>query len=471
MIFAQKINMGKRPTIDELYRIIRGLQAEMKALKAANKALKSEIVTLRDELAKYNTPKTSSNSSLPPSKDENRPIKNKSLREKTDRKVGGQKGHEGRTLELTGHPDKVIGHTPCFCEKCGNDITHVEVEFVGRRQVIDIPPVKHEVTEHRVYKRLCTCGHETVSGYPANVNTHVSYGSNVESLVGYLHSRQYIPFARMQEIFHDIFGLPVSEGGLHYLLDRLVGKASPAYDMIRQTVFKSKVIGSDETGTKVNGKKKWFWTWQNKIATLVSVSSNRGFDTIKEICGDKALNAILVHDCWKPHFQTPVAGHQLCTAHLLRELNYLEEKDKIEWPATFKDVLMKALNLKKRLTTVDYYQPNEERNQLENELSKLLEQSINKKCKETHTFQKRMVKYRDHVFTFLYHLKVPPDNNDSERAIRNVKVKQKVSGQFKSMGGANAFAVLRSITDTAIKNGQNVLGTLNIIANLKIQTD
>ena len=106
-----------------------------------------------------------------------------------------------------------------------------------------------------------------------------------------------------------------------------------------------------------------------------------------------------------------------------------------------------------------------------NGLLGLLEQKIDEKYRDTRSFQKRITKYKDYVFTFLYHPKVPPDNNDSERAIRNVKVKQKVSGQFKSMDGARAFAVPRSITDTAIKNGQNVLQALKIIANLNFQTD
>ncbi|NIU01017.1 MAG: IS66 family transposase [Nitrosopumilaceae archaeon] len=463
--------MANKPTINKLYKTVARLEAEVKSLKAENKALRAENKALKKELARYETPKTSRNSSIPPSKDENRPIKNKSLRGKAGRKVGGQKGHKGFTLNMTDKPDKIEEHTPFYCEKCGNDITDSKCEYMGRRQVVDIPPVKPEITEHRVFKRRCTCGHETISGYPENVNTPVSYGSNVESLIGYFHSRQYIPFARMQEIFHDIFGLPISEGGIHYLLDRLALKATPAYEMIRQTVFKSKSLGSDETGAKVNGKKHWFWTWQSKRATLITVSSNRGFDTIQENCGDKAVNAILVHDCWKPHFQTLAKGHQLCTAHLLRELNYLEEKDKIKWPTELKDILTKALKLKKKLGPGDYYGHNKERKRLEASLSKLLGQIIDEKYKDTISFQKRLVKYRDHIFTFLYHPKVPPDNNDSEKAIRNVKVKQKISGQFKSTKGADVFAILRSVTDTAIKNEQNILDALKIIANLKIQTD
>ena len=93
---------------------------------------------------------------------------------------------------------------------------------------------------------------------------------------------------------------------------------------------------------------------------------------------------------------------------------------------------------------------------------------MNEELKELVSFQKRMMKYKDYILTFLYHPKVPPDNNGSERAIRNVKVKHKISGQFKSWKGVENFMVLRSITDTALKNDQNVLRALNIIAKFRL---
>jgi len=118
------------------------------------------------------------------------------------------------------------------------------------------------------------------------------------------------------------------------------------------------------------------------------------------------------------------------------------------------------------MNQVDYYIANPKRKFIERRLDKLLNYSLPIEHKELITFQNRLIKYRDYIFTFLYNPRVPPDNNSSERAIRNIKVKQKVSGQFKSLNGAFIFAVLRSITDTIIKNDQNVLSSLNVIANL-----
>ena len=264
---------------------------------------------------------------------------------------------------------------------------------------------------------------------------------------------------------HDLFGVSISEGGLHCLLNRLAKKGTQAYEIIRQVVMKSSVIGTDETGMKVNGKNHWFWTWQSKGATYIAASKNRGTATITEHVDGISDDAVLVHDCWKAHFQTPVGLHQLCTAHLVRELKYLEELYKIAWPARFRVMLLEAQALKNRFSPTDYYYPDHARSLLENELNKLLAESIDPSQKELVTFQKRMVKYRDYVFPFLYHPAVPAHNNDSERAIRNIKIKQKISGQFKTLSSAENFAILRSIIDTSIKNGQNVLAALNVIAS------
>jgi transposase len=431
--------------------------------------LTREVQYLRERLSKYETPKNSNNSSIPPSKDENRPKRNQSLRENTGRKPGGQKGRKGNTLRMVDNPNITKMHLPEYCSYCGEDIRNTSYEFVGKRQVIDIPEIKFETTEHRIHKRVCGCGHTTKSSYPSQANAPVSYGNNIESLIGYFHTRQYVPFKRMQEIFHDIFRVPISEGGIHYLLNKLVKKSRPAYEMIKEKLQTNTVyaIGADETGMKINGGKNWAWVWQNDEATFITISDNRGGKTIEGAFKEGFTNSVLVHDCWKSHFNTPALSHQICTAHLLRELNYFSERYKQKWSSVFKLLLISGLDLKNKLGEVGYYCPVPQREAIQNRLSKLLSCPINGKYKELCTFQKRMRKYKNYIFTFLYHPKVPPDNNASERAIRNIKVKQKISGQFKSPTGGYNFAVLRSVTDTVIKNNQNILNSLKIIANLQ----
>lgn len=446
--------------IEELKRIVL-MQAQ------ENTLLKARIDVLERELARYTTRKNSSNSSMPPSKDENKPPRTSSLREKSNRKAGGQPGHDGKTLEMADNPDEIVEHRACFCPECGKDVSSQPFEYYGRRQVIDIPVIKQIVTEHRVYKCTCTCGRVVESDFPVGIDSPVKYGKSIETIIGYLSVRQYLPFKRLQEMMNDVFSVQISEGGLHWLMNRLASKGADAYEMIRQRVLHSQVIGTDETGVKINGKNHWFWTWQNNRATFIAPSTNRGTSTIIENMSGISGEAVLVHDCWKAHFQTPVKTHQLCTAHLERETKYLEERYNVSWPVRFRNMLREAHKLKKQFTPADYYYPNHLCSLLEKELDNLLSETLDTKHKELIAFQKRITRYRDYVFTFLYHPTVPPDNNGSERAIRNVKVKQKISGQFKIFSAAENFAILRSIIDTAIKNNQNVLQTLNVIADYK----
>lgn len=434
--------------------------------------LETEVKYLRNRLAKYETPKNSNNSSVPPSKDENRP-KRKSLREKSGRKPGGQKGREGTTLKMAEIPDSTEKHIPDYCSCCGEDVSTAAPEFAGKRQVFDIPKIKVHVTEYQVFKKRCgVCGHETTSSYPSNVKSPVSYGNNIQSLVGYLHTRQYVPFKRMQEFFNDVLHVPISEGGIHYLLNKLVKKAVPAYQMIKEKLKLEAggFIGSDETGVKVAGNKHWAWTWQNDEATFITITDNRGQKSITDTFESGFEKAVLVHDCWKSHFNTQALTHQICIAHLLRELNYFTERYNHKWSRVCKALLKKALSLKNKMSETDYLVHQPRRDSIEKRLDKLLAYSnLPADHKELVSFQKRLEKYRNYLLTFLYHPKVPPDNNASERAVRNIKVKQKVSGQFKSPNGAFIFAVLRSVTDTTLKNKQNIINSLNTIANL--QTD
>ena len=449
---------------------VKELQHLVKMILEKVDFLIKENVDLKHRLSKYENPKNSNNSSVPPSKDENRP-KRKSLREKSNKKVGGQKGREGKTLNMVETPDIIETHLPEYCNCCGNNISKIHAELVGKRQVLDIPEIKVQVTEHQVFKRKCTCGHETIIDFPIEANAPVSYGNNIESLIGYFHTRQYIPFKRMQEIFKDIFNTPISEGGIHYLLSKLVKKSQPAYDLIKQKLISNTkyAIGADETGMKVAGDKHWAWTWQNDEATFITITDNRAQRSITASFENGFENAVLVHDCWASHFNTKALSHQVCTAHLLRDMNYLTELYNHKWSKVCKMIFLSALNLEKEMSRSDYYIRNPERTYIENRLDILLNYKLPENNKELIRFRNRLQKHREYLFTFLYNPNVPPDNNASERAIRNIKVKQKVSGQFKSTNGAFGFAVLRSVTDTVIKNKLPVLNSLKIIA--KLQTD
>ncbi len=445
------------------------LEAKVIHLELINLELMRKIEELMEKIEELTHSKNSRNSSVAPSKDENRVLKNQSLRGKSDKKVGGQKGHEGTTLRMIENPDITIIHEPNFCKICGNNLESVKSEFVSKRQIVDIPPIKPEFTEHQIFKKVCTCGFCNVSEYPAGVSNSISYGSNIQATIAYLHTRQYLPIARMSEFFSDFCNLSISQGTIYNLLNKFAQKATPAYELIAQKLETQKVVGSDETGIKINGKKGWFWTWQNKWLTFITYSPNRGFDSIQNNFENGFKQSILVHDCWASHFKTECKTHQICTAHLLRELVYFEEKHESNWATNFKRLLYEALQIKKELKLDDYSKKIKSRDDIFEKLSYLLEQTVPKKQKELFAFHKRMTKYKDYIFNFLHFYEVPPDNNGSERAIRNVKVKQKISGHFKTENGAQIFAIIRSVTDTCIKNGQNILEAFKTIAILQAE--
>lgn len=458
LCFKIKTILSKKPTYNELYQRVIELTALVEELLKEN-------ALLRERLSYYENPKNSNNSSIPPSKDENRPKRNQSLREKTGKKVGGQPEHQGTTLTMQLEPDEVLDLIPSYCNCCGEDLSNVEQEIVDKRQVFDISIIKKVCTEYRLYQKKCKCGHIAQSAFPSQVRSNVQYGPNTEAMISYLYSRQYLSFNRIEECLNDVFGLKISEGGIHNLLQRFTLKANPVYQEIKNRIQNSSSVGTDETGAKVNGKKHWYWVWQTQALTYIAHSMNRGIDTIKYEFANGLPKTILTHDRWSSHFHCISKGHQLCIPHLLRDLKYLEELYQSKWATDLKKLFLRTMEFKKTLLPQDYLNSNNQRDIYEQELTTLLNYPIDNTHKKAKTLQKSLVKYRNHIFTFLYYEDVSPDNNASERSIRNVKVKQKISGQLKTIKGAQIYAINRSVIDTMVKSNQNIMAGLNIIAN------
>lgn len=407
---------------------------------------------LREQLSKNQIGKNSSNSNMPPSSDLPKQNRTNSLRKASGKKAGGQSGRKGNTLKMVETPNIIENHQSNYCLRCGNDLSSRPSELIGKRQIIDIPPIEPIVTEHRIYKRVCTCGHCNKGSFPNGVDAPVSYGAGVQSLVAYLHARHYVPVARTAELLKDIFHIPVSTGGICYLLNKVKEKAIPVYEVIRQFVLNQPIIGGDETSVNINGKNHWAWTFQSSKATYIAVHASRGTAAIDDIMPEGFDNNTLVTDCWASYFKKGAMSHQICTAHLQRDLKYLSQRfPENTWVIRLAALIDNAVGMhhNDKLQKVKIDEIYRSFNLL------LKEPATDKNIKELKTFQKRMVKYKDYIFGFLENPAIPPDNNASERAIRNFKVKLKVSGFFKSSDGSATYSIFRSIIDTAIKNGQN----------------
>lgn len=325
---------------------------------------------------------------------------------------------------------------------------------------MDIPEIALTVTEHRVYKKTCSCGHVSQGDYPTGVDAPVCYGKNTQALVAYLNARQYIPYKRTEEMLNSVFGLGICQGSIKNILDKISDKLAPAYETIREAVVGSPVIGGDETSININGKNNWVWTFQNPKATFIGIHPKRGYGAIGELMPEGFGNTIIVSDCWAPYFKTNAKSHQICTAHILRELQYLTERHKKQtWSARMTRLIKVALNIHRSQNIAPHAVT-----RITKMFKKLLDEVIDKSLQKMVALQKRLAKYRDYLFLFLENELVPPDNNGSERAIRNFKVKQKVSGFFKTYKGARNYAILRTVCDTAIKNNQNPLMPFKLAA-------
>lgn len=457
--------MSLEQKISEFFIRIDGLEKKVERLEYENLSLRKKVISLEDDLDKAKNSKhkkTSHNSSTPPSNDQYKIKPNQSLRIKSNRKSGGQKGHKGNTLKMSDRIDHMKEHRNICCTGCGNKLLTDQV-YVGRRQVIDIPSIVPIITEHRIYETTCTCGKLNRAKYPSDASSQISYGNSVESLIGYLSVRQYLPMERMAELLEQVFNLRLSQGTISNKLKSLSKKCKPAYELIKSKIAVSPVVGADETGCVVNGLKHWVWTWQNNKMTYISVSDTRGYRAITDQFPNGLPESILISDCWAAQLKTPSKSKQICLAHIQRELKYFIESCKNRWSRKFLNLIYKALSLKKKIILESTKKHFKEIQKIINQSTKLLNQKV-KGPPKLQTLKNRLSKNANSLWVFLEHINVPPDNNGSERAIRNIKVKQKISGQFRSAKGAIQFASIRSVLDTANKNNGKLFQTLDLLS-------
>jgi transposase len=440
--------------------------SEYNELKTLVAELSEKVRKLEEKNNLQRNGKDSNKSSTPPSQDIGR-SNTKNLRFKTGRKSGGQAGHEGVTLKMVEGPDEIIDHKADYCSNCGADLQQVASQIDESKQEIVIPPIQARYIEHRSHSKTCPCCNTTCKvALPAHLKSHIQYGASVSAAVSYLSVYQYIPYNRISVMLEDMFGIPISEGSIDNLLENSMQKALPVYGTIQQKIQQSEVVGSDETGCHINGKKGWFHTWQNPLLTFIVASLNRGYQTIETYFPKGFPQSVYVSDCWAAQLKTKALHHQLCLVHLLRELTNFEDALSCTWSKEMKLLFQQAIELKHQLKESDYNQPHPAVLQLEAKLEGLLKTDHSKSHSKVQVFFKRLIKNKNSIFTFLHYHNVPADNNGSERAIRNVKVKTKISGQFRAEKGAKRFAVLRSVIDTTIKNSKNVFQALMALENL-----
>jgi transposase len=452
--------------------VIAELQSGNAALRVQNAVLVARVAELERRLGL-----NSSNSSKPPGSDGlKKPPRTTSLREPTDKKPGGQPGHKGRTLERRANPDAIIDHFPAVCAGCGEPLDAAASTGHTARQVFDLPePQPLVVTEHRAHQCRCAgCGAQTRAAFPDDVRAPVQYGARVATVVLYLLHFQLLPEQRLAEAMADLFGVHLSTATIAAMSRTCAARFSGFIAMLMALIAAAPVKHLDETGFRVGGRTWWLHIAGTLRLTVYRVAAKRG--SIPQ-----ALRGIVVHDHWKPYYQLKGVLHALCNAHHLRELKALVEIEREDWARQMQRLLRRACHAARLAHARGEPLCPALIGLIERAYDRILSAGLafheaqpplrtagsapvrrgRTPRRIGHNLARRLAERRTDVLRFLHDPAVPFTNNLAERDGRMMKLRQKISGGFRSTEGAQDFAVVRSLISTAKKQGWDVMHALN----------
>jgi transposase len=450
------------------------LIALITALRAENAALKARMAELERRLEL-----NSSNSGKPPSSDGlQKPARVRNLRERSGKKPGGQKGHKGETLRQVTDPDVVVNHYPAACSLCGVGLDPETSVGHSARQVFDLPePQPLVVTEHRAHDCQCTaCGAKTRARFPDGVNAPVQYGARITAFVIYLLHYQLLPENRLAAAMADLFGVKVAAATIARMSRTCAERLRGFVETVRDLVAGAQVKHMDETGFRIGGKTQWLHVASTALLTFYRVCAKRG-SLLTNIAG------IVVHDHWKPYYTIQGVLHALCNAHHLRELKALVEIEKEEWARKMQRLLRHACHVTNRARErgipmkprlIDCFERRYDAILAEglvfHEAQAPLVRAVIKgggkrrgraPRRTGHNLLLRLATRKEDTLRFLHDATVPFTNNQAERDGRMMKLRQKISGGFRSLEGAIDFALIRSFFSTARKQGWNIIDAMN----------
>lgn len=420
----------------------------------------------------------SRNSSKPPLSDGlKKPPRTRSLREPSGRRPGGQKGHKGETLRQVADPDATIDHYPGTCPQCGSALAPDMATGYGVRQVFDLPePKPLVVTEHRAHRCRCSkCGAETRASFPEGVTAPVQYGMRIKAIVVYLLQYHLLPEDRLAELMAELFGVTLVPATIAGVSRSCAGRFRQFVEVVCEQVKTARVKHMDETGLRVGGSTQWLHIASTALLTFYRVSARRG----SLLAG---VTGIVVHDHWKPYFTMEGVLHALCNAHHLRELQALIEIEKEDWARKMQRLLRRACHaanmardrgvpLKPGLIALfeRSYDAIVDKGIAFHEAQPPFNPTVAKghairrgrpRRRTGHNLLLRLQSRKQDVLRFLTDAAVPFTNNQAEQDGRMMKLKQKISGGFRSQQGAHDFAVIRSFISTARKQGWNAIRAL-----------
>lgn len=438
------------------------------AMQAAIQQLETRVSELEQGLKR-----NSRNSHKPPSSDGLGRPPRVSSRERSGRPSGGQVGHPGKTLRMVKSPDQVVRHEPEVCAGCQTALEGVPGEVAERRQVFELPEKLYEVIEHQALAVTCPhCQTTTRGGFPAEVSQSVQYGPRMKGLMVYLQNYQLLPYERSAELIEDVVGLGLSEGTLDNARQTCAAGLTEVDTGIKTALIEAEVVGFDETGTRLAGKTAWLHTASTPELTYYRVHEKRGTEAMDAIGILPVYGGTAVHDSWASYAQYS-ARHALCNAHHLRELKAFAEQGHA-WAGEMRALLCEIKHTVERAaargaSTLSEHQITRftkryrrliSQGQRANPIPMRPLSRRRLKRPPVNNLLNRLAEQEAAVLLFMHDFRVPFDNNQSERDLRMMKVKQKVSGCFRSPEGAADFCRIRSYISTLRKQGLPVLDSL-----------
>ncbi len=456
---------------------LREALSTIEQLQAENDALRDAVSRL-EALLKAD----SSTTGKPPSSDPIGPRKKRAERraearaEKRSR--GKQPGAPGANLRRR-EPDTVAERAPACCGSCGADLAGAQVVGKQVRQVIDLPPVVPIVTDHVSFRLRCACGTETVGGFPPEARAPVCFGPEVRAFATYLLDRQHLPVERTAELLEDLLGVKVSTGWLCAVQAEAAARLTPFLAWLKDRLQSEPVVHADETGTAVGTTKHWAHTLTTKLLTLIAVHPKRGMEALKDIGVLAVYTGTIVHDGYATYDLFSGAAHAQCNVHALRHLKSISDAEAFSPFATqMTGILMDAKVAAEAAVSagrgrVDPGRARAIRAAYHASIDQVLallpdgpppRRAARPRWSEAQrkawNLATRMRSHADQFLRCLDDTRVAWDNNVAERALRMVKIHDKVSGPFASVSGAVAFADIRSYLQTAANHHQNLLGAL-----------
>ncbi len=391
--------------------------------------------------------KTPDNSSLPPSRGQkpNRPEKAK--------RHGPRSGSLGRTgggRPLAETPDEIVSAKPVQCAHCRAAFGETDHVLHGRYDKIDLPPVAPVVTRVERYAARCQCcGGTTLAPVPEGLEPGTPFSVGIVALAMYLRFVHAISYQRLSRLLLELFGLGISEGALDAAFRR--GKLQFDADVasILARLRCARVVCSDETSVRIDGRTCWNWVFQNDEVVIHVIRRSRGAGVVAEVL-DGHRPALWVSDLYSAQ-QGHAEEWQICLAHQLRDCTYAIEAGDTVFAPRMKALLLRAVVLARRSRDLAPSTRREYRRRLECALDAVM--ALAPTHRDGQRLRKRYGKLRSHLFAFLGRPEVPADNNGSERELRPTATYRKVTGGFRSDWGAGLFASVRSVIGTAARRG------------------